>query len=541
MWFRGPVVIQGLSRGRGLGYLVALLSVAAVTLLIGRLDGSAHLANISMLYLVAVVTTAVLYGSGPAIVASAAAFLTFDWFFVEPFHTLTVADPAEWISLLLFLLVAVSTGQLAATQRRRAEEAGQREREAVILYDVVQLVNEPELETALREVAQLLNRELQLEATSIEVSLEGRGVIRVEAGDTKTLAMLHLAPPTPTRMLGEGQRPSEGRRGLPARWVRIVNPLAPSVGPVFHRDRLCVVAVGDRQQRVGSISLIRPPSASPFSTSDTRLLSAVASQVRLAAERARLREEATDAEVLRRTDDAKSQLLNAVSHDLRTPLASIIAAAGSLRETDITWTDQERQDFAQAIEEEAQRLNRIVGNLLDLSRIEGGSLRPEKGWYDLGALVDDVLGRLAPMTAGHSIRVDLPDDLPPAPIDYVEIDQVLSNLVQNAVKYAPEGTEIDIRARIQANAVQVEVSDRGPGIPAAALAHVFEPFFTSGMQHARHPRGVGLGLAVVKGLVEAHGGRVWVENRPGGGASFRFTIPLDASVPPPARTEGTAA
>jgi two-component system, OmpR family, sensor histidine kinase KdpD len=526
-------------RRRGSGYLVALASVAAVSVVIGLVIGPTHLANISMLYLIAVIATAAAYGSGPAILASVAAFLIFDWFFVNPHHTFTVADPEEWISLLLFLLVAVTTGQLAAAQRRRAREAEEREREAIVLYDVVRLVNDPRLDTALREIAELLNRELQLAATAIEISEGGREVTRAEAGDADALAMLHRASAISARMLGQGPRPTNGKHGRPPRWVRIVNP-SPHA-PVFHGDRLCVVTIGDPEQHMGTLSLVRPPSAPPFTTSDNRLLSAVASQLRLAAERAHLRREATDSEVLRRTDEARSQLLNAVSHDLRTPLASIIAAAGSLRETDIVWTESERQEFIQAIEEEAQRLNRIVGNLLDLSRIEGGNLRPEKGWYDLEALVENVLGRLAPLTAGRAVRVDVPDDLPPIPLDYVEIDQVLSNLVQNAVKYTPPGTEIEVQARLGESTVQIEVSDRGPGLPIGLLARVFEPFFTSRQQLAGQPRGVGLGLAVVKGLVEAHGGCVWVENRPGGGATFRFTLPVESSVPPPDRSEVAAA
>src|SRR5919109_1224602 len=137
---------------------------------------------------------------------------------------------------------------------------------------------------------------------------------------------------------------------------------------------------------------------------------------------------------LRRTDELRRALLNAVSHDLRTPLASIMASAGSLEQDDVVWSEEERKEFAQAIVDESQRLNRIVGNLLDLSRIEGGSLRPEKGWYDLGALVDEVLGRLPPGRETHRLAVDVPDDLPTMSLDYVEIDQVLSNLVENATK-----------------------------------------------------------------------------------------------------------
>src|SRR5262249_54890531 len=166
-------------------------------------------------------------------------------------------------------------------------------------------------------------------------------------------------------------------------------------------------------------------------------------------------------------------LLHAVSHNLRTPLASIIAFSGSLRQTDVSWTDGERQEFAVAIEQEAQRLNRIVGNLLDLSRLEAGGLRPEKSWGGLGALIAVVLGRMRPTLATHPLAVDVPDTLPPILLDYVEIDQVLSNLLENAACYTPPRAEILIAARLLDNCVQVDVADRGPGIPPSVLAGLF--------------------------------------------------------------------
>jgi two-component system sensor histidine kinase KdpD len=267
-----------------------------------------------------------------------------------------------------------------------------------------------------------------------------------------------------------------------------------------------------------------------FSSRDDRLLATVSAQIALAIEQERLRREATETEVLRRTDELKTALLNAVSHDLRTPLAAIVASAGSLRQRDVVWSDEEIREFAEAIEDGALRLNRIVGNLLDLSRIEAGSLRPAKEWYSLSALVDDVLGRLRAATEGRPVVVDVPDDLPPVPLDYVEIDQVLSNLVENAAKYTLPSVEIRIAARRQGEMVEVEVADRGPGIPQDALPRLFEPFFRVDGSQPR-PRGTGLGLAVARGLVEAHGGRIWAENRPGGGARFIFTLPLDGVTP----------
>jgi two-component system sensor histidine kinase KdpD len=290
---------------------------------------------------------------------------------------------------------------------------------------------------------------------------------------------------------------------------------------------LVPVRVSDR--RVGALWLVG--TSGRFDATDDRLVSAAAAQIGQAHERARLHQEATEAEILRRTDELRSALLNAVSHDLRTPLATIMASAGSLRQQDVAWTEQERQDFAQAIEEEAAHLNRLVGNLLDLSRIEGGSLQPHQSWQELETVVDDVVDRLKPVIRHHPLRIDIPPGLPPMWFDPVEIGEVLYNLVENAAKYAPPNTEIGIVVRRQASEVSVAVEDRGPGVPLAAAPHLFEPFYrVRDATLQPRPQGLGLGLAIVKGLVEAHAGRVWVENRAGGGARFTFTLPL-AEVP----------
>jgi two-component system sensor histidine kinase KdpD len=287
------------------------------------------------------------------------------------------------------------------------------------------------------------------------------------------------------------------------------------------------VRVGDR--RLGA--LLFTHGKEPFTESEDRLLSAAAGQIGLALERERLDKEATEAEILRRTDQLRAALLSAVSHDLRTPLATIMASAGSLRQKDVAWTDEERDGFAEAIEEEAEHLNHLVGNLLDISRIEGGSLKPQMTWHDLEPLVEDVLDRLAPVTRQHRLQVSIPADLPTLWLDPVEIGEVLYNLVENAAKYSPAGAEISISARRDGAIVRMDVSDRGPGIPLAAMPHLFDPFYRV-IDGKPRPQGLGLGLAIVKGLVEAHGGRVWAENRAGTGARFTFTLPIrEAPVP----------
>lgn len=524
----------GARRSWLLGYAAALAAVTVVSLFIGIVIGRINLANASMLYLFAVLATAVIFGRGPAVFAAAAAFLTFDWFFVQPLHQFTVSDPEEWISLLLFMLTATITGQLAAGQRERRREAEEREREAVVLYDVVRLMSESNLEDALAAVAERLRNELQVPALAVEFWRPTGELVRVGSGDANGIDEIYRSA-TPAHVLHTGRPPSSDGHATPGRWVRIVPTLRPhSESKSASKIGVVPIKVGDR--RLGALVLLDP--SQQFDTTDNRLVSAAATQIGLAVDRDRLRKESTEAEILRRTDQLRAALLNAVSHDLRTPLAAIMASAGSLRQQDVVWTEEERQSFAQAIEEEAEHLNRLVANLLDLSRIEGGSLQPDKRWHDVGALVEDVIDRLRPVTARHQVQVLVADDLPPLWLDAVEIGEALYNLVENAAKYSPQGTPIAVEVRHNrgAHMVEVSVSDRGRGIPPAALPHLFDPFYRAidGSGTPR-PGGLGLGLAVVKGLVEAHSGRVRVENRVGGGARFVITLPVGeqpADAPP---------
>ena len=517
-------------RSRLTGYVAAVTAVAAVSLAIGFVLKSVSLATGSMLYLLAVLAMAVAFGRGPAIFASVAAFLTFDWFFLEPLHQFNVSNPEEWLSLLVFLLTATVTSQLAASQRQRAKEAEQREREAVVLYDVVRLMAEADLDHALAAVAERLRSELRLPALGIEYLKPSGEQVRVGAGDPLSL---NFDAGTTSRLLQSGRPGSKDEHATPGRWVRIVQP---SHSDTARNVDVVPIKLGDR--RLGALLLVHPPEH--LEKTSTRLVSAAATQIGLAVDRDRLNKEATEAEILRRTDQLRAALLNAVSHDLRTPLATIMASAGSLQQRDVHWTDAEAQGFAQAIEEEAEHLNRLVGNLLDLSRIEAGSLRPDKSWHDLGALVEDVLDRLRPVTAHHRIRQSIADDLPPVWVDSVEIGEALYNLVENAAKYAPPQTEIEVTVRRESNVIEVSVADRGPGVSPSALPHLFDPFYRA-IDSGPHPPGLGLGLAVVRGLVAAHGGQVSAENRASGGARFVFTLPQDESETGPLPTSAVSA
>jgi two-component system, OmpR family, sensor histidine kinase KdpD len=533
---------QAVVQARWFGYATALLAVALVSGLIGLVLGRVSIPNISMLYLVAVLAIAIAYGRGPAILASVAAFLTFDWFFLAPHHTFTIADPGEWVALLLFLLVAIVTGQLAARERQRAREAEQREREAVVLSDVVRLMSEADLDGALRAVAERLRQELGLAAVGIDLEDDVCQAAPAVAGEPEALGLeTDGAPavaaerppgpgPQPAHVAAE-RRPGDGspeqRAGGRSFWPPPAAAQQPGgISPerraaVPAHERVRAIPVEAQNRRVGTLRLAYPPARRHLAVADDRLLAAVAAQLGLAVERARLRREATEAETLRRTDELKDALLNAVSHDLRTPLASIIASAGSLRQRDVAWSDAERAEFTEAIEEQAQRLDRIVGNLLDLSRIEAGAVNPQTDWCDLQETVARAADQVRGERGEFPVRIDLPSDLPLVRADAAQLERVFSNLIDNAAKFSPSDKPVEVRGISANGRVTIRVVDHGRGIPAAEHAQIFKPF----VRGSNGQRGSGLGLAICRGFVEANGGRITLQSRGRDGSAFAVSFP----------------
>jgi len=475
------------------GYVVARVAVAAAPAALGVVSARVAIPTGSALYLLVVLGVASAYGRGPAVAAALAAFLAEDFFFVGSPDLFTVADPgaslADWLTLIVLLCAALITGQVAARARRRAEEAARRAREIALLHEVSDAMGgaEGDLDGALAVAAARITAALDWVRWTA-ARLDGR------AGDAPRHA--------PDQAAAGG-----GAAGVPT----LVLPLRAGAHPL------------------GTLELCPEPGAAPPTGADRRLLVTLAAQLGVAVERERLRGLAADAAALRRADELKSALLAAVSHDLRTPLAAIVATAGNLQQEDVDWTARERRGFAAAIEGEARRLDRLVTNLLDVSRIEAGGLRPRLGWYDPGALVDEVLGHTRPLLARHRLVVEVADDLPPLALDYVQIAQVLVNLLENATKYAPVGTTVCLTVRRTAREVVIAVMDDGPGLPAGASDRLFAPFYRAA-EPGGGPHGTGLGLAVARGFVAAHGGRIWGEDRPEGGARFAFALPLAPQV-----------
>jgi two-component system sensor histidine kinase KdpD len=278
---------------------------------------------------------------------------------------------------------------------------------------------------------------------------------------------------------------------------------------------------------------VRPTeSLLPLAPEQMDLLDTIARQVASGLERVRLATEAEEARVAAETERLRSTLLSSVSHDLRTPLATITGAASTLLEPGTLGPEAERE-LKEAIYEEGDRLNRLVTNLLDMTRLESGSLQLGKDWESLEELVGTALARLERGLVGRSVSVRLPADLPLVSVDGLMIEQVFVNLLDNAVKYTPPGSPISISATASDDEVTVEVADEGPGVPPGAEEKVFEKFHRVGVG----PRGSGLGLPICRAIVTAHGGRIWAENRTPRGVAFRFTLPL-GEAPPAVEDEG---
>jgi two-component system sensor histidine kinase KdpD len=257
---------------------------------------------------------------------------------------------------------------------------------------------------------------------------------------------------------------------------------------------------------------------------------AFASQAALALERARLTEEAEEAQVRAETERLRNSLLSSVSHDLRTPLASITGAASTLLDTGGRLDEATRKDLLEALHEEADRLNRLVQNLLEMTRLEAGALVPHTAWHSVEEVVGAALGRFGKALAERPVTTRIPAELPLVPMDDVLIEQVLLNLIDNALKYTPAGSAIELGAEDAGTEVVVEVADRGPGLPPGEERAVFEKFHR--VEPAPTVRGTGLGLAICAGIVRAHGGRIWAQNRPGGGVAIRFALAVKDAPPP---------
>jgi two-component system sensor histidine kinase KdpD len=486
--------------------------------------------SIPLFFLVPVLAASALGGRGAGVLVSCVAVFVWDWFFIPPLYRVTVNSVRDVLALVVFLAVALLVGQLSTVARRRTAEALRRAASSEALYDLsMALIAGRNLDEILPALTSRLRAAFDLAACAVLV-------FDAERAAWRTVALAGQLPPD--------LRPEESRslaaiasqvyeRGEECRLGRVRRTAGQSeramvLQPGQERARLLPLRVGARA--IGVLELVPREYQKPDRERE-HLLTTFANGAALAVEQARLAEEERAAAIARESDRFKTALLSSVSHDLRTPLAGIKVATSSLLEPDIEWSEADRQAFLREIDSEVDRLTRLVSDLLDLSRIEAGVVRPTREWVDVGELIDRVARRPSPYLSGHPLLREVADRLPAVRLDAVQLEQVLTNLLENAAKYSPPGTPITIGARTTggpADAAELEiwVADRGIGIPPEERSKIFNPFYRVPGVVGRGG-GTGLGLAIVKGLVEANGGRVEVVSTPGRGSTFSIHLPLD--------------
>ena len=449
-------------RRRAAGILTSLVALALVTGAIYVCKSFVPVLSLGVLYLFAVLPVAVLFGRAYAVPVALASAALFNFLFLPPLYTLRLANGEHWFALAVYLVVGIVASDLAVRARQRAREAEQRGREEGLL-------------------AQMATAFLQTESAASELERFSPAIAEVLHADSARI------------VLGRGSEPPPGESPLK------LDAGGRLLGTLFVREGA-----------ESNLDIRR------------RFLPALASLVAVAIDRERLAREAVEAEALRRSDTIKTALLQAVSHDLRSPLTAIRVAAESLENPALSLDQEDRAGLLETVRLEVDRLERVVGNLLDLSRLQAGAAEPNRELWAVEDLIAQALDQLGP--DARRVEVALPADAPVVEVDAIQIERVLVNLIENALKFSPPDEVVHVRVKTTRSEVLVRIVDRGPGIPEEELERIFEPFGRA--PGAEERSGSGLGLAIAKGFAEGNGGRVWAESRQGQGASFVLALPL---------------
>jgi two-component system sensor histidine kinase KdpD len=464
-------------------------------------------ANIVMVFLLGVAWVAARYGRGPAIAASVASVLAFDFFFVEPYLTFNVNDVQYLLTFAAMLFIGIVISALTARLKEQLRSAQQLERRTAALFRLTKQMSEvagPEF--LIRNAGQQLGE-----------IFGGETVIFVREGSNPSV-------------LRYGQETTVARHEpnlAVAHWVAEHDqPAGAGTDTLPSATALFVPLIGS-QRTVGAVG-VRPADAERFHDPEQRrLLETCASLIALSLERDQSVLEAHEAQLQVQAEQLRNSLLSSVSHDLRTPLAAIAGASSSLLSDSLP--DNSKRELLQSIVDESHRLNRLVENLLDMTRLQAGGVALNKQWHVLEEIVGSARSRVRDALAGHEVRVSIPADFPLVHVDGLLLEQAFVNLLENAARYTPPGSRVEITAQCKLGPVVIRVADDGPGLPPGAEARVFEKFFRgtdNGAPDRR--RGVGLGLAICQSVLEAHGGTIEARNRPAGGVEFVMSLPYEA-------------
>jgi len=490
-------------------YLSGLLAVMVTTGVAAALQRWFAPANLMMIYLLGVMWVAVNVGRGPAIVASILSVAAFDFFFVPPALTFAVSDTQYAVSFVVMLAVALVISTMASRLRQQTEAARRREQRTAALFSLSQ------------DLAAITDRKLLLEAANrrIEDVFEMRAVILLPDDNGRV-----AVPPDERQVI----TPDEHDRGV-AQWAFDHEQPAGAGTPTLPASKGLYLPLVGARGPVGILGVLPSPRRTALAADQTRLLETFGNQIALALERSRLASEAERARVQLESERLRDTLLSSVSHDLRTPLAVITGAGTSLLTGGSGLTEDTRRELLESIVQESQRLNRLVGNLLEMTRLQSGAVRLHQDWHPIEEVIGASLNRIEDRLRGRDLSIALAHDIPLVLMDGVLMEQVFYNLVDNALKYTPAGSPLEIRAHQDGDAVIVEVADHGPGLPEHQEDTVFSKFHR--VKRPGDPGGVGLGLAICRGIVEAHGGTITAANRAGGGAVFTLRLPLGGEPP----------
>jgi two-component system sensor histidine kinase KdpD len=482
--------------------------VVAVALGVGELLSRViDVHNVSLAFLTAVLVSAVAWGLLTSLFASVLSVLAFNFFFLEPRYTFTVADPANAVALFFFLTVAIIVSNLTAATRRQVVTARVRAKTTAELYAFS------------RKVAGIGALDDLLWATAYQVSsmLNVRTVLLKPVKDGEGLEVASGYPPE--------DRLDDADMAA-ARWTWEHNRAAGRGADTLPGSKRLFLPLRTGSGPVGVIGIDRDTPGPLLTPDERRLLDALADQAAVAIERILLARGLDEARVLAETERLRAALLTSISHDLRTPLASILGAVSSLRSFPERYSAAEREELLATLQDEAERLNRFVSNLLDMTRLESGAIELKLELMDVAEIVGSALQRAGNVLAGHQIEVEIEPNLPMLRIDAVLFEQVLFNVLDNAAKYSPSGSNIDVRASRDGELIEIEVVDEGPGIPPADLERIFDKFYRVQAQDRRRA-GTGLGLAICRGFVEALGGSIVARNRRDrSGAVLTIRVPV---------------
>ena len=487
-------------------YALSTVLVAAalgVALLISQF---VDLDNISLVFLAAVLASAVRYGAGPSVFAALLSVACYNFFFLAPLYTFTIADPANVVALFFFMVVALLTSSLTARTRTQAVIARKEAKTTGELYVFSKkLAGIAKLDDLLWATAHQIASMLKVEV--VILTAEGDNIaVRAGFPPEDELDDADLAA---ARWCWDHNQPAgRGSDTLPG-GKRLFQPLRTGRGVV------------------GVLGINRKAPGPLFTPDERRLLDALADQAAVAIERTQLAEDIDEARVLAETERLRSALLTSISHDLRTPLASIIGTITSLRSFGKLYDEKTQDEMLATAQDESERLNRFVANLLDMTRIDSGAIELRREMIDLSDVVGSALQRCGKVLSDHRVAVTLAPDLPMFPLDFVLMEQVLVNLLDNAAKYAPNSTTIEIDGRRENGNVVIEVRDEGPGIPVDDLERIFDKFYRV-RSGDRQRAGTGLGLAICRGFIEAQGGTIVAANRADrSGAVFTIRLPVE--------------